>query len=65
VNPYLDRKGIHTSTDTIVDATIFAAPSSTKKQKKERDSQMHQTEKGCDQRSIRDLWFRPHLSINP
>jgi len=46
VNLYLDRKGIRISTGTIVDATIIAAPSSTKSSKKERDPQMHQTKKG-------------------
>ena len=33
-------------TGTIVDATIIAAPSSTKNSKKERDPEMHQTKKG-------------------
>jgi IS5 family transposase len=46
VNLYLDRKGIRISTGTIVDATIIAAPSSTKNEKKKRDPQMHQTKKG-------------------
>jgi IS5 family transposase len=46
VNLYLDRKGIRIATGTIVDATIIAAPSSTKNSKKERDPQMHQTKKG-------------------
>ena len=46
VNLYLDRKGIRISTGTIVDATIIAAPSSTKNEKKERDPEMHQTRKG-------------------
>ena len=46
VNLYLDRKGIRISTGTIVDATIIAAPSSTKNEKKERDPEMHQTKKG-------------------
>jgi IS5 family transposase len=46
VNWYLDSKGIRISTGTIVDATIIAAPSSTKNKKKERDPQMHQTKKG-------------------
>lgn len=46
VNFYLDRKGIRISTGTIVDATIIAAPSSTKNEKKERDPEMHQTKKG-------------------
>ena len=42
----LDRKGIRISTGTIVDATIIAAPSSTKNENKERDPEMHQTKKG-------------------
>jgi IS5 family transposase len=46
VNLYLERKGIRISTGTIVDATIIAAPSSTKNEKKERDPEMHQTKKG-------------------
>ena len=46
VNLYLDRKGIRISTGTIVDATIIAAPSSTKNEKKKRDPEMHQTKKG-------------------
>jgi IS5 family transposase len=46
VNLYLDRKGIRISTGTIVDATIIAAPWSTKNEKKERDPEMHQTKKG-------------------
>jgi len=46
VNLHLDSKGLRISTGTIVDATIIAAPSSTKNEKKERDPQMHQTKKG-------------------
>jgi IS5 family transposase len=46
VNRYLETKGIRISTGTIVDATIIAAPSSTKNSKKERDPAMHQTKKG-------------------
>ena len=46
VNRYLETKGIRISTGTIVDATIIAAPSSTKNSKKERDPEMHQTKKG-------------------
>jgi len=34
------------ATGTIVDATIIAAPSSTKNEKKERDPEMHQMKKG-------------------
>ena len=46
VNLYLASKGIRISTGTIVDATILAAPSSTKNSKQERDPEMHQTKKG-------------------
>jgi IS5 family transposase len=46
VNLYLEGKGIRISTGTIVDATMIAAPSSTNKENKERDPQMHQTKKG-------------------
>jgi IS5 family transposase len=46
VNLYLERKGIRITTGTIVDATIIAAPSSTKNQSGERDAEMHQTRKG-------------------
>jgi IS5 family transposase len=46
VNQYLASKGLRIATGTIVDATIIAAPSSTKNEKKERDPEMHQTKKG-------------------
>jgi IS5 family transposase len=46
VNGYLDGKGLRISTGTIVDATIIAAPSSTKNSKGERDPEMHQVKKG-------------------
>ena len=46
VNYYLASKGLRISTGTIVDATIIAAPSSTKNSKGERDPEMHQTRKG-------------------
>jgi IS5 family transposase len=46
VNQYLASKGLRIATGTIVDATIIAAPSSTKNEKKERDPSMHQTKKG-------------------
>ena len=46
MNLYLDGKGIRITTGTIVDATIIAAPSSTKNSKKKRDPAMHQTKKG-------------------
>src|SRR5450755_1441950 len=46
VNLYLQSRGLRVSTGTIVDATIIAAPSSTKNQKRERDPEMKQTKKG-------------------
>jgi IS5 family transposase len=46
VNAHLARKGQSLRAGTIVDATIIAAPSSTKNQDGKRDPQMHQTKKG-------------------
>lgn len=46
VNAHLQALGIKINRGTIVDATIIAAPSSTKNKKKERDPDMHQTKKG-------------------
>jgi IS5 family transposase len=60
VNLYLGSKGLRISTGTIVDATIIAAPSSTKNSKKERDPEMHQTRKG-------NQWFfgaKAHIGVD-
>lgn len=46
VNAYLTRKGLLLKRGSIVDATIIAAPSSTKNQDQSRDPEMHQTKKG-------------------
>ena len=46
VNAYLTRKGLMLKRGSIVDATIIAAPSSTKNADGERDPEMHQTAKG-------------------
>ena len=46
VNEHLGALGLEVRRGTIVDATILAAPSSTKNAKKERDPEMHQTKKG-------------------
>lgn len=46
VNAHLARNGQSLRAGTIVDATIIAAPSSTKNQEGERDPEMHQTKKG-------------------
>jgi IS5 family transposase len=46
VNELLSERGLLMREGTIVDATIIAAPSSTKNKRKERDPEMHQTRKG-------------------
>ncbi len=46
VNAYLSRKGLLVKRGSMVDATIIAAPSSTKNADGERDPDMHQTKKG-------------------
>ena len=46
VNAHLARKGQSLRAGTIVDATIIAAPSSTKNRDGERDPEMYQTKKG-------------------
>ena len=46
VNAHLARKGLLLKRGSIVDATIIAAPSSTKNSSGKRDPEMHQTQKG-------------------
>ena len=46
INTGLAQQGLMLKTGTIVDATIIAAPSSTKNKEGERDPEMHQTQKG-------------------
>lgn len=46
INAGLARHGLMLKTGTVVDATIIAAPSSTKNKDGERDPEMHQTKKG-------------------
>jgi transposase, IS5 family len=46
MNTYLASRGLQVKGGTIVDATIIAAPSSTKNQAEARDPEMHQTRKG-------------------
>jgi IS5 family transposase len=46
INAHLARKGLLLKRGSIVDATIIAAPSSTKNESGERDPEMHQTKKG-------------------
>lgn len=46
VNALLEQRGLLLKTGTIVDATLIAAPSSTKNKDKERDPEMHSSKKG-------------------
>lgn len=46
INVHLADKGLLPREGTVVDATIIAAPSSTKNQTGTRDPEMHQTKKG-------------------
>ena len=46
VGEVLQAQGMQVGTGTIVDATIIAAPSSTKNADRQRDPEMHQTRKG-------------------
>src|SRR5690242_20512974 len=46
VNAMLEEHGLLMRQGTIVDATIIAAPSSTKNKQQSRDPEMHQTKKG-------------------
>ncbi len=60
VNAHLARKGLLLKRGSIVDATIIAAPSSTKNASGERDPEMHQTQKG-------NQWFfgmKAHIGVD-
>lgn len=46
INATLAQKGLMLKAGTVVDATLIAAPSSTKNSQGERDPEMHQTKKG-------------------
>ena len=46
INADLTARGLLLRAGTLVDATLIAAPSSTKNQAKQRDPEMHQTKKG-------------------
>jgi IS5 family transposase len=46
VNAHLAERGLLMRQGTVVDATIIAAPSSTKNEQGQRDPEMHQTQKG-------------------
>ena len=60
VNAHLARKGLLLKRGSIVDATIIAAPSSTKNADGERDPEMHQTKKG-------EQWYfgmKAHIGVD-
>ena len=60
VNTLLARKGLLLKKGSIVDATIIAAPSSTKNAQGERDPEMHQTRKG-------NQWYfgmKAHIAVD-
>jgi transposase, IS5 family len=60
VNAHLARKGLLLKRGSIVDATIIAAPSSTKNAEGARDPEMHQTSKGKQ-------WFfgmKAHIGVD-
>ena len=48
INAHLAAQGLIMREGTIVDATLIAAPSSTKNSDKQRDPEMHQSKKGND-----------------
>ena len=60
VNEMLQSKGLMLKTGTVVDATLIAAPSSTKNASGERDPEMHQSKKG-------NQWFfgmKAHIGVD-
>ena len=60
INAHLTYQGLLMRAGTIVDATIIAAPSSTKNEVKTRDPDMHQTKKG-------NQWFfgmKAHIGLD-
>lgn len=60
VNRHLAAQGLMLREGSIVDATIISAPSSTKNESGERDSEMHQTRKG-------NQWFfgmKMHIGVD-
>ncbi|MFC7520657.1 IS5 family transposase [Xanthomonas populi] len=60
VNAYLARKGQRLRSGTIVDATLIAAPSSTKNADHARDPEMHQTKKGKQY----DFGMKAHIGVD-
>ncbi len=60
INATLATKGLMLKTGTVVDATLIAAPNSTKNSTVQRDPEMHQTKKG-------NLWhigMKAHIGVD-
>ncbi len=60
VNDILRERGLMMRSGTVVDATLIAAPSSTKNNSGERDPEMHQTKKG-------NQWYfgaKSHIAVD-
>jgi IS5 family transposase len=60
VNDILRERGLMMRSGTVVDATLIAAPSSTKNSSGERDPEMHQTKKG-------NQWYfgaKSHIAVD-
>jgi IS5 family transposase len=60
IGDLLDKQGLRYSGGTIVDASIIDAPTSTKNQHKQRDTEMHATKKG-------NQWYfgmKLHIGVN-
>lgn len=57
---YLERKGLSFKEGTIMDATLIAAPTSTKNKARQRDPEMHQTKKGNEWR----FGMKMHIGVD-
>lgn len=60
INEQLARRGLRLQAGTIVDASIIAAPSSTKNRERRRDPEMHQTRKGNE----RHFGMKLHIGVD-
>jgi len=64
VNELLREKGLMLRAGTVVDATLIAAPTSTKNASGERDPEMHQTKKGNEWYFGMKAHVRPESRLN-
>ena len=63
VNSRLDKTGLMMHGGTIVDASLIAAPKSTKNQEGKRDPEMHQTKNGNEKSTVRCKVEHPFLIV--